>query len=96
MTVFDRMMATPSFFVRRGVLALSVFATAAASGEAPVLFDELPEAVRKQVLTGAPRTSGDIPESSFGVHTTIMQERNRADIAYQDELVQAIDDAGYK
>jgi hypothetical protein len=98
-TVFDRMMATPSFFVRRTswlALALLALATFSASGKAPVLFDGLPEAVRKQVLTGAPRTSGDIPESSFGVHTTLMQERNRADIVYQDELIQAIDDAGYK
>jgi hypothetical protein len=73
-----------------GVLCMSVH------GDSVMRFTELPDAVRSQVLTGAPRSSHEISASPFGVHTTLLMERKRADAKHQDAIVQAIVDGGFK
>jgi hypothetical protein len=59
-------------------------------------FRELPASIRSRILTGAPRRASEIPGSSFGTHTTLLQEgRNRADAEHQEALVEAIVEGGY-
>ncbi|MBN1510602.1 MAG: hypothetical protein JXB13_01175, partial [Phycisphaerae bacterium] len=57
---------------------------------------DLPDDIRARMLTGAPRSSHEIPGNPFGVHTTLLMERNRADARVQNELVAAVVEGGYK
>jgi hypothetical protein len=59
-------------------------------------FTELPDEIRARVLTGAPRTSPEITDSPFGVHTTLLLERSRGDARFQEEIVGAIVEGGFK
>jgi hypothetical protein len=76
-------------------IAMLMGGAAGARGATVERFPELPDSIRSRILTGAPRTSREIPESSFGVHTTLLRERGRADGKYQEELVDAIVKGGY-
>jgi len=59
-------------------------------------FQALPEEIQEKILTGAPRHSRQIADNPFGVHTTLLLERYRADAKYQREIVNAIADGGFK
>jgi hypothetical protein len=58
-------------------------------------FRGLPAEIRKQILTGAPRTSLEIPASPYGAHTTMMEGRD-GDIPVMEQIVDLLSSAGYK
>ncbi len=57
-------------------------------------FSQLPADVRSQILTGTPRNSGQIADSPFGIHTTILQEGG--DSSLIDKMATLASDAGFK
>jgi hypothetical protein len=84
---------------RRTVAAAFLVCACAAvpvESEERIRFPDLPDTIRGEILTGAPRMSHEILASPFGIHTTLLRERGRADAEYQEELVRAIVEAGYK
>jgi hypothetical protein len=80
----------------RIALAMLLFALphAVPAEDAPA-FPDLPEAIRSRVLTGAPRSSREIPSSGFGAHTTMMEGPN-GDVENMERIVEWLSKAGYK
>jgi hypothetical protein len=57
-------------------------------------FAQLPAEIRAQILTGTPRTSSQIADSPFGIHTTILQEGGDSEMI--DKMTSLASDAGFK
>lgn len=57
-----------------GLVLFGGFTVAGAQDTTLPKFSQLPEAIKKDALIGMPRSSTEIGESPFGIHTTIMAE----------------------
>ncbi|MFH1497537.1 MAG: hypothetical protein ABII82_06895, partial [Verrucomicrobiota bacterium] len=64
------------------------------SGAGVLRFMQLPADIRAQIAVGTPRSSAEIADSPFGIHTTIMNEGGSPELI--EKLVSLISEGGFK
>lgn len=64
------------------------------AGAGTLRFTQLPAGIRARIATGTPRSSAEIVDSPFGIHTTIMNEGGSPELI--EKLVALISEGGFK